>query len=267
MQLAGRAATLVLVARRAERLEDLRQQLTSVHPELKVVIIAADLSDEAEVERVLSEVHDRIGDVDVLVNNAGIGYSVLFDQANWSRTRQLLATNVVTAVRLSAALVPGMVARRRGGVLNIGSGAGLTILPEAAAYSASKRFIDGFSEGLRADLAGTGVVVTQVCPGPVDSGFDEAAGSVGGMTGTPQFVRIDAARCAREALAGFERGAAMVFPGQPYGFLMHLLPLVPRHLLRLQAARMAARSRATGSDRADNLQGSAEDRGYGPNYS
>ena len=73
-------------------------------------------------------------------------------------------------------------------------------MPAAAAYAASKRFVDGFTEALRADLAGTGVVVTQVCPGPVDSEFDTVAGSVGGMTGTPpQFMRISAARCAAEA--------------------------------------------------------------------
>ena len=95
----------------------------------------------------------------------------------------------------------------------MGSGAGLTVMPAAAAYSASKHFMDGFSEALRADLTGTGVVVTQVCPGPVDSEFDQLAGSTGGMTGgPPQFLRIGAAQCAREALAGFDRGVPLVFP-------------------------------------------------------
>jgi uncharacterized protein len=102
-------------------------------------------------------------------------------------------------------------------VLNMGSGAGLTVMPAAAAYSASKYFMDGFSEALRADLTGTGVVVTQVCPGPVDSEFDQIAGSAGGMTGgPPQFLRISAAQCAREALAGFDRGMPLVFPGRAY---------------------------------------------------
>ncbi len=77
----------------------------------------------------------------------------------------MLATKVVAVARLTAALVPGMVERSRGGVLNMGSGAGLAVMPCSAAYSASKHFVDGFSEALRADLDGTGVVVTQVCPG------------------------------------------------------------------------------------------------------
>ena len=118
-------------------------------------------------------------------------------------------------------------------------------MPAAAAYSASKHFIDGFSEALRADLAGTGVVVTQVCPGPVDSEFDNVAGTTGGMTGgPPQFLRISAARCAREALAGFDRGAALVFPGRAYRTAMRLVPLLPRGLQRRQAAQSAARFRS-----------------------
>jgi uncharacterized protein len=252
VQLAGRAGTLVLLARRAERLEDLRRELTSLYPKLRVLVIAADLSEEIEVERALNELRDKVDGVDVLVNNAGVGYSTLFDRASWARTRGLLTTNVLAAARLTAALVPPMVARGRGGVLNIGSGAGMTIMPSAAAYSASKHFIDGFSEGLRADLAGTGVVVTQVCPGPVDSGFDEAAGSIGGMAGSPPpFLRISSEQCAREALMGFDRGAALVFPGRPYRILMHLLPFVPRRLRRLQAAGLARRLRkvsAAGTD-------------------
>jgi short-subunit dehydrogenase len=84
----------------------------------------------------------------------------------------VLHTNVLGAAQLTAAVVPSMGHAARGGVLNIGSGAGLTVIPAATAYSASKHFIDGFSEALRADLAGAGVAVTQVRPGPVDSEFD-----------------------------------------------------------------------------------------------
>ena len=93
------------------------------------------------------------------------------------------------------------------------------------------------------------MVVTQVCPGPVESEFDEVAGSAGGMTGgPPQFMRISAAQCAREALSGFDRGAALVFPGRAYRVVMRLLlPLLPRRLRRWQAAQFAARLRMTSS--------------------
>lgn len=245
LEFAPRSAALVLVARRTDRLERLRVELLAHHPELKVVVLRADLADEREIEVLLRAVTEQAGPVDVLVNNAGLGYSALLDRSDWARTRQLLHTNILAVAQLTSALLPGMVTRGRGGVLNIGSGAGFTVLPSAAAYVASKHFIAGFSEALRADLAGTGVVVTQVCPGPVDSEFDQVAGSAGGMIGgPPRFLRIGARQCAREALAGFERGGALVFPGRAYRLAMRALPFFPLWLRRKQAANVAIRLRA-----------------------
>lgn len=246
IQLAGRARVLVLLARRTALLEELGAELRPRQQGLEVVVLGADLSDEGDVERVVAEVQERVGPVDVLVNNAGVGDEVLFDRAQWRRTRQVLRTNVFAVAQLTQLLVPSMVARGRGGVLNIGSGAGLAVMPAGAAYCASKHFIDGFSEALRADLAGTGVVVTQVCPGPVESGFDQAAGAAGGIAGSPpNFLKISAARCAKDALAGFDRGAALVFPGRAYRIVMAMLPLLPRRLERGRAAQAAARLRTS----------------------
>jgi short-subunit dehydrogenase len=243
--LAARAGTLVLMARRAERLQELRAELLARHPRLQVVVIPADLSDEMDLARALADVREQAGHVDVLVNNAGIGDQDLFDRTSWQRNRQVLATNVLAVTQLTSALVPPMMTHGRGGVLNIGSGAGLTVMPAAATYCGSKHFIAGFSEALRADLAGTGITVTQVCPGPVDSEFDQTADSTGGMTdGPPQRLRISATQCAHEALAGFEHGAPIVFPGRTYRLGMRILPLLPKTLQRRQAARSAARIRA-----------------------
>ncbi|HEX6454650.1 MAG TPA: SDR family NAD(P)-dependent oxidoreductase [Trebonia sp.] len=246
LQLAPRAKTLVLLARRARRLEELRASLLARRPQLQVLTLPVDLSDENDVDWGLAEAGEQVGVVDVLVNNAGVGDQALADHADWARVRTVLHTNVLAVAQLTTALVPAMVERGRGGVLNMGSGAGLVVMPAAAAYSASKYFMDGYSEALRADLTGTGVVVTQVCPGPVDSEFDQLAGSAGGMTGgPPQFLRISAAQCAREALAGFDRGMPLVFPGRPYRIGMRVLPLLPRELSRRQAARYATRLRST----------------------
>ncbi len=245
VEFGARAETLVLVARRLDRLEKLQADLSGRYPQLRVVVLAADLSDEREIEMLLGRVAEQVGPVDVLVNNAGVGDSVLFDYSDWTRTRQVLRTNIFAVARLASALVPGMVRWGRGGVLNIGSGASLTVMPNAAAYVGSKHFVAGFSEALRADLAGTGVTVTQVCPGPVDREFDQVAGSSGGMAGgPPQFLRISAAQCAREAVAGFERDEALVFPGRAYRFAMRVLPLFPLWLRRKQAANAALRLRA-----------------------
>lgn len=245
LEFGARAETLVLVARRLDRLEQLRADLIQRYPELKIVVLAADLSEEGQIEVLLGRVAEHAGSIDVLVNNAGVGDAVLFDHSDWKRTRQVLRTNVTAVAQLTGALLPGMVERGRGGVLNIGSGAGLTVLPNAAAYVGSKHFMNGFSEALRADLSGTGVSITQVCPGPVDSEFDQLAGSAEGMPGTPpRFFRIGAPQCAREAVAGFERGDALVFPGRAYRLLMRMLPLFPLWMRRRQAASLAARLRA-----------------------
>jgi short-subunit dehydrogenase len=245
LQFAARSQALVLVARRTERLEHLRVELLARHPDLKVIALGADLSDEREIEALLRRVAEQAGPVDVLVNNAGLGYSALIDQSDWARTRQVLKTNILAVAQLTSALVPGMVQRGRGGIINIGSGAGFAVLPSAAGYVGSKHFIAGFTEALRADLAGTGVVVTQVCPGPVRSEFDDLAGAASGMIGgLPNILRISAAQCAREAVAAFERGNARLFPGLANRSVMRLLLLLPLVLHRRQAASAAIRTRA-----------------------
>jgi uncharacterized protein len=133
-QLAARAGTLVVVARRAGLLEGLRAELMAAHPRLQVVALPVDLSEERDVDRGVAALREQVGAVDVLINNAGIGDQALFDGTDWTRTRQILHTNVVAVVQLTARLVPSMVERGRGGVLNMGSGAGLTVMPAAAAY-------------------------------------------------------------------------------------------------------------------------------------
>lgn len=241
-EFASRSQAMVLVARRTQRLDELRMELLGRHPGLKIVVLGADLSEGHEVDSLLQRVAAEAGSIDVLVNCAGLGYSALIDRADWARTRRVLHTNVLAVAQLASALVPAMVERGRGGVLNIGSGAGFTIMPSAAGYVGSKHFVAGFTEALRADLAGTGVVVTQVCPGPVRSEFDEQAGSADGMIGgLPNTLQISAAQCAREAVAGFERGDARVFPGLAYRLLMRAMPVFfPLWARRRHAARVAS---------------------------
>ena len=102
LEFGARAETLVLVARRMDRLEQLRKELLGRYPGLKVVVLAADLSDEQEAEGLLTKVSEQAGAVDVLVNNAGLGDSVLFDRAKWARTRQILRTNIVAVAQFTA---------------------------------------------------------------------------------------------------------------------------------------------------------------------
>jgi uncharacterized protein len=241
--LAPRARALVLVARRIERLEELRAELQAAYPRLIIHLAPCDLGDLAAGEAMLASVEQAVGAIDIFVNNAGVGDQALYDQADWARIHHLIEVNTIAVAQLTHRLVRLMVARRRGGILVMGSGAGLALVPGAAAYAATKHFVNGLTETLRAELADTGVVVTQVCPGPVDTEFDATAGIKGMAGGPPQFVRISAKQCAREALQGFERGKAVVFPGASYRMMMRLLGVVPLSLQRQVARRSARRLR------------------------
>jgi short-subunit dehydrogenase len=128
-----------------------------------------------------------------------------------------------------------MVARRRGGVLNVSSGFGLAVLPMFAAYIASKHYVTGLTEALRSELVGTGVVATQVCPGPVATEFES---NIGNKTGKkpPALVEISPEQCARAAIAGFDRGRAIVVPGTVMKVVMLINALSPRFARRLFAS-------------------------------
>jgi short-subunit dehydrogenase len=230
-----RARVLLLVARRVDRLAKLKEELLARARSLHVEILGCDLSRRDEVERLVAELRGRgFGDVDVLVNNAGVSLMGVFDRADLARTMAMVDLNVTAPTILTHAFLPGMVARRRGGILNVSSGFGMAVMPSFAAYIGTKHFTTGFSEGLVADLAGTGVTVTQVCPGPVATEFEQNIGNFSGQK-PPGLVEISAARCARSAIRAFDRGRAMVVPGIVMKLVMAINDAAPRFLRRLFA--------------------------------
>ena len=165
-------------------------------------LFVCDLSNLDETARLLDEVAAEVGEVDVLVNNAGVGEFGAYDQMDWRRIGSMLTLNVSSLALLTHRLVGPMVARGRGGVLNISSGFGLGFSPGFAAYVGSKHFVTGFTEALRLDLSGTGVAVTQVCPGPVRTEFAARVGYPGGRDPAPGIAYISDEKCARAALRG-----------------------------------------------------------------
>ncbi len=231
---APRAKALVLVARRVERLDELKTKLVAESPKLRVETIPCDLSKREKVAELVSEVKARGLDVDVLVNNAGVGMMGVFDRADAEKTAFMIDLNVTSLTLLTLAFLPGMVERKRGGVLNISSGFGLGILPLFAAYCATKHYVTGFTEGLRADLVGTGVTATQVCPGPVATEFEQAMGNFTGAK-VPSFIEISGEQCARASIRAFDRGCAMVVPGLVMKIVMLVNGLSPRFMRRIFA--------------------------------
>jgi short-subunit dehydrogenase len=235
-QLGPRAKALILVARRRERLEELRAELLASTPALEVHVEACDLADRAAVAALVEAVNAKVGGVDVLVNNAGIGGDLgVFDRAPAERLPALVELNVTSLLLLTRGFVPGMVARGRGGILNVSSGFGLAFLPGLAPYIGTKHFVTGFTEALRADLAGTGVVVSQICPGPVATEFESHLGNFTGRK-APALVEISPVRCAAAGIAALDRGRAMVIPGLLMKAILGVAQWSPRWMARLFAA-------------------------------
>ncbi|WP_224240817.1 SDR family NAD(P)-dependent oxidoreductase [Hyalangium gracile] len=235
-QLAHRARTLVLVSQTVERLEALRDELQLSNPTLGVVLLACDMSRPGEVGDMLAELSRHFLSVDVLVSAASVAEPGLFAEQRWGCIERMLMANVVAPLLLARRLLGPMLARGRGGLLYVSSGAGQLFLPGAATYAATRRCLDGFIESLRLELEGTPICVTQVAPGPVD---DTRARAVGGLQGTRPFFEVSAAQCAREALAGFERGVPLVYPGRGHRWVMTLLPRLPRAVRRVLGRRVA----------------------------
>ena len=231
--------SLVLVARREERLEALKRELLQAHPQVAVYIYPCDLAERTAIDHLLHYITREVGAIDILINNAGMGDYSLFEDASWSKTEQMLKLNIQGLTYLTHKLAAPMIALGRGGILNVSSGFGVMFMPGMSVYAATKHYVTAFTEGLRLELKGTGVVVSQVCPGPVTTEFGEVAGL--GKGSVPGLIQISAQQCAEETLAGFAAGKAMIFPGQMVRVGMGFVRAMPRPLKRLALSGMRKR--------------------------
>ena len=173
--LANRGARLALCARTGAKVTTLLQQLTE-EAGFTVVGQACDVADEADVTRFAAFVRDSLGPVDVLVNNAGLGHRGPVVEMSTAAFDETFAVNVRGTFLMTRAFLPEMLARGRGHVVNIASLAGRNPVPNAAAYSAAKHAVLGFSKSLFAEVRHRGVRVTAICPGSVATPFFEKSG-------------------------------------------------------------------------------------------
>jgi hypothetical protein len=219
---------LVLVARDHEALLALSAELESRHG-ISVTAIAADLASADSPPQLLSQLQSRSIHVDMLVNNAGFATSGPFDQCDVAACLQLVQVNVVSLTYLTRLLLPGMVERGSGKILNIASIAAFVPGPLTACYNASKAFVVSLSTALSHELRDTGVTVTALCPGPTHTRFAQRAG----LTGTKAFSEnvMDAAEVARVGFDAMMLGKPLEIPGLRNKMRMLPLPLVPRRVL------------------------------------
>ena len=236
-QLAGRASAIVLVARRRDRLEELRTELTADHPSLGVHVRSADLSDAQQVTELWKWIDSEGIAVDLLINNAGLGDRGRFATSQLDRTAHMVAVNVAALTALTRAILPSMLHRQRGAVLNVSSCASFLPMPAFAVYAATKAYVTSFSEALRSELQGSGVSVTALCPGPVHTEFDTVALRPDEPAQkAPEFTYVPAERVVRDALRGIEDDQPVVIPGIAMKISLLLVNLTPMPLLRIALA-------------------------------
>jgi hypothetical protein len=174
-QLADRGVHLVLVARDRRRLEDLSADLRRQHGDLSVTVQDTDLAVPGSAGQLVDALVRRAVTVDILINAAGVGsHGPFVSQGPETITRQV-QLNCVSLVDLTRQLLPGMVTRQRGGVINVSSTAGFQPIPTMATYAASKAFVLSFTEALWAETEETGVRVMTLCPGPTETEFFKTA--------------------------------------------------------------------------------------------
>jgi hypothetical protein len=227
-------SNLILVARNTAAMETLAAELRRKH-RIEVHVITADLAQPESPQKIFDELKGRGTTVDVLVNSAGFGLHGGFAELPLGRQLEIIQVNVAALVALTGIFLPGMMQRQRGGILNVGSVAGFLPGPNMAVYYASKAFVQSFSEALFEELRGTGVSVTNLCPGPTESNFFKIAR--GHRRRELSAAKMSAAEVAAAGHRAFRNGRCVIVPGAKNRLLVQLTRMLPRAAIRQAVGR------------------------------
>ena len=236
-QLAPHAHSLVLVARRLERLDALKHELEFLHSNLRVHVYGADLGREDQRVAFVNWLPSQNVKVDFLINNAGLGDRGAFESSEWNKVRSILDVNISALTHLIHLLLPSMMLGGRAAILNVSSVAGFIPLPNTAVYSASKAYVTSLSEALAIELRPRGITVTALCPGPISTEFHSVATRPGIEEGPSHAERMPAfvvtpEEAVRTDLVAVSRGRARAVPGPLLCVAVALAMLVPFFIIR-----------------------------------
>jgi len=234
---AGDGCRLILVSRKADALETLATELRK-EKKIQAQVFTADLASPEAPGRLAARLETAGIRVDVLVNNAGFGAQGRFVELDMQRQLDMVQVNITSVMHLTGLLLPGMIKRRQGGILNVASTAAFQPGPGMAVYYATKAFVLSLSEAIAEELAGTGVKVTALCPGPTTTNFGAAAG--GRFRPIAHKVAMSAEAVARIGHQGYRRGRVVVVAGLRNKALGFSVRLTPRVLVRKVAKRLNA---------------------------
>jgi uncharacterized protein len=226
---------LVVTARNEQKLIELAEVARGKFG-VKVEVIVGDLAKPQAAEEIFREVEQRGISIDLLINNAGFGGYGRFDQQPVQQSLDILQVNIVALTHLTRLFLPGMIERKWGRVMNVASIAAFLPGPGLAVYYASKAFVVSFSEAVAAELKGTGVTVTAVCPGPTETEFQKRAG----VEKSPIFRgnMMDSMTVARIGYQGMMRGKRVVITGFRNKVMANVARHAPRRLVTAVAKKL-----------------------------
>lgn len=233
---------LVLVARNDQRLEDLANELRQAFS-ISTVTIPKDLSIPSSPEEIFSNLREKSIQIDVLVNNAGFNEYGLFSQTDLRRELQMIQLNIASLTYLTKLLLPGMLERKHGKILNIGSTGSFVPGPLNAVYCATKAYILSFSEAIAEELKETGVTVTTLCPGATKTEFAKRAN----MEDVALFQGklMDAKEVARIGYDALMRGKRTIVAGCVNKLTISSIRFLPRNKVAKMVKAMMSRKRTT----------------------
>ena len=229
-ELAGRGHQVTLVARSADKLAALAAEITASG--IRADVLPADLSDRATRAGLLGRVQELGLEPNILINNAGLSTLGPVAKADPAAEMAMIELDVVAVVDLTVRFLPGMVERGTGGILNVASTAAFQPLPGQAGYGASKAFVLSYSQSLAGELRGTGVHVTALCPGPVATGFGQAAGFTAEEEQVlPKIMWESVESVAKTGVDGLAKGRMVAIPGTANRVAASFAQVTPRSLL------------------------------------
>lgn len=245
-ELAGQCERLVLVARRTEILQALAGELQKEHSGLEVLVKSCDLSQPSARAGLITELDQLPSGSTLLVNNAGLGDYGEFAHSTPERNDSMLQVNMLCLLELCRAIIPRM-KEQGGAIINISSLAADLPIPDFAVYAATKAFVTSFSEALRLELRSAGIPVLAVCPGPVKTGFGDAARRTARTSGDSTFRKCfysTIPQVVQGALRAIQKNKPRFYPSLKVRLAAAVIRNTPLCLLRLILSRRPRRVRS-----------------------
>jgi len=231
-QLAPKTKHLVLIARRKNLLKKLAKELKAKH-DVKITLLIGDLTKPRFKSKIERYLRNKSSELDLLINNAGLGDYGSFESGAWDKLQQVVEVNITALLQITHAAIPKLTANK-GSIINISSLSHLIPMPDFAVYAASKAFVSSFSEALSIELEEQGITVLDVCPGPISTNFGKVALRRGNKAEIkrPSWVKISKQQMVKETLHALHNKQSKLYPGLGVKIAATVLAALPIFAIR-----------------------------------